>query len=121
MVTVSAGTIYPHRIASIEFDDKRIKVKLVDGGQVQWPNRGASSIIEGELVAGVAMGGNNCESAVYANGATWSNQAQQGAIAALVKLGQSKQDAIRHVNEAMEKLEPTTTTEAILAAALGRK
>ena len=121
MTTVSAGTIYPHRIASIEFDDKRIKVKFVDGGQCQWPNRGASSIIEGELVTGFSAHGNNCESAVYPNGATWANPAQADAIAALVKLGQSKQDAIRHVNEAMRGLQPTATTEQVLAAALGQK
>ena len=120
MTTISGGRVFPHRIQSLEWTDKIVKLTLVDGGQVIWPNRGASSLHEGTLHPLVVIDGKNIEAADYGNGQTFSNAAQTDAIAALVQLGQSKADATRHVNEAMTGLPCTATTEQILAAALGQ-
>lgn len=49
----SNGTIDPQKIAELEIGDRFVRLRLHDGTELQWPNRGGVSVMEGKLHDGL--------------------------------------------------------------------
>jgi hypothetical protein len=52
---VSDGAIDPQKIAELEIGKRVVRLRLHDGTQLQWPNRGGVSVIDGKLHDGLTI------------------------------------------------------------------
>lgn len=52
---VSNGTIDPRKIAELEIGARVVRLRLHDGTELQWPNRGGISVMDGKLQDGLTL------------------------------------------------------------------
>ena len=118
MTTLQSFSIHPHRVVSLEFTDKIIRLKLASGAQISIPNRGCTSLVNGNLETGFIADATDLADGVYPSGHAINLPAQTDAIAALQALGKSKAEAINRVNAAVNKLGYKANVEQLTALAL---